>query len=150
MTSKMFLDIVGVITTSKLSILSTFQGGAVSAPPMSSRVKKYQLDQLHILLPVQGTVQDSNFYYKSFFEQKSISAVRQCFEIRNQEEQIPVMISFLNEILRNKGILLFRCWLYEQYKKSKIKYRAIIFKDHIPKSFFSYGSLTQDANFEEI
>ena len=29
----MFLDIVGVITTSKLSILSTFQGGAVSAPP---------------------------------------------------------------------------------------------------------------------
>ena len=39
MTSKMFLDMVGVITTSKLSILSTFQGGAVSAPPMSSRVK---------------------------------------------------------------------------------------------------------------
>ena len=33
MASKMFLDIVGVITTSKLSILSTFQGGAVSAPP---------------------------------------------------------------------------------------------------------------------
>ena len=29
----MFLDMVGVITTSKLSILSTFQGGAVSAPP---------------------------------------------------------------------------------------------------------------------
>ena len=28
--------------------------------------------------------------------------------------------------------------------------RVIIFKDHIPKSFFSYGSLTQDANFEEI
>ena len=27
----MFLDIVGVITTSKLSILSTFQGGSVSA-----------------------------------------------------------------------------------------------------------------------
>ena len=37
----MFLDIVGVITTSKLSILSTFQGGAVSAPPpMSSRVNE--------------------------------------------------------------------------------------------------------------
>ena len=32
MTSKMFLDIVGVITTSKLCILSTFQGG-LSAPP---------------------------------------------------------------------------------------------------------------------
>ena len=29
----MFLDIVGVITTSKLSIFNTFQGGAVSAPP---------------------------------------------------------------------------------------------------------------------
>ena len=29
----MFLDIVGVITTSKLSILSTFQGGAPGAPP---------------------------------------------------------------------------------------------------------------------
>ena len=38
MTSKMFLDIVGVITASKLSILSTFQGGAPGAPPMSSRV----------------------------------------------------------------------------------------------------------------
>ena len=35
----MFLDIVGVNTTSKLSILSTFQGGAPGAPPMSSRVK---------------------------------------------------------------------------------------------------------------
>ena len=33
MTSKMFLDIVGVITTSKLSILKTFQGGAPGAPP---------------------------------------------------------------------------------------------------------------------
>ena len=40
MAPKMFLDIVGVITTSKLSILSTFQGGAVSAPPMSSRVNE--------------------------------------------------------------------------------------------------------------
>ena len=40
----MFLDIVGVITTSKLSILSTFQGGAVSAPPpMSSRVKSFKV-----------------------------------------------------------------------------------------------------------
>ena len=29
MTSEMFLDIVAVITTSKLSILSTFQGGQV-------------------------------------------------------------------------------------------------------------------------
>ena len=36
----MFLDIVGVITTSKLNILSTFQGGAPGAPPMSSRVNK--------------------------------------------------------------------------------------------------------------
>ena len=43
MTQKMFLDIVGVITTSKLSILSTFQGGDVSAPPMSSRVKRHRL-----------------------------------------------------------------------------------------------------------
>ena len=33
MTSKMFLDIVGVITTSKLSILSTFQGGGSGSPP---------------------------------------------------------------------------------------------------------------------
>ena len=32
MTSKMFLDIVGVIITSKLSILSTFQGGAQPPP----------------------------------------------------------------------------------------------------------------------
>ena len=40
MTSKMFLDIVGVITRSKVSILSTFQEGAPGAPPtMSSRVK---------------------------------------------------------------------------------------------------------------
>ena len=38
MTSKMFLDIVGVITTSKLSILSTFQGGLPEPTPMSSRV----------------------------------------------------------------------------------------------------------------
>ena len=37
MTSKMFLDIVGVITTSKLSILKTFQGGLFN--PMSNRVK---------------------------------------------------------------------------------------------------------------
>ena len=29
----MFLDIVGVITTSKLSILSTFQGGGCFSPP---------------------------------------------------------------------------------------------------------------------
>ena len=29
----MFLDIVGVITTSKLSILSTFQGGLREPPP---------------------------------------------------------------------------------------------------------------------
>ena len=35
----MFLDIAGVITTSKLSILSTFQGGGCFSPPMSSRVK---------------------------------------------------------------------------------------------------------------
>ena len=43
MTSKMFLDILGVITTSKLGILKTFQGGgAVSAPPpMSSRVNTF-------------------------------------------------------------------------------------------------------------
>ena len=34
----MFLDMVGVITTSKLSILSTFQGGLPEPPPMSSRV----------------------------------------------------------------------------------------------------------------
>ena len=41
MTSKMFLDIVGVITTLKLSILSTFQGGGLREPhPMSSRVNK--------------------------------------------------------------------------------------------------------------
>ena len=40
MTSKMFLDIVGVITTSKLSILSTFEGGLFQPPPMSSRVEK--------------------------------------------------------------------------------------------------------------
>ena len=33
MASKMFLDIVVVITTSKLSILSTFQGVAPGAPP---------------------------------------------------------------------------------------------------------------------
>ena len=32
MAPKMFLDIVGVITTSKLSILKTFQGGAPGAP----------------------------------------------------------------------------------------------------------------------
>ena len=41
MTSKMFLDIVGVLTTSKLSILNTFQGGAVSAPPHVKSTKKY-------------------------------------------------------------------------------------------------------------
>ena len=34
----MFLDMVGVITTSKLSILSTFQGGIPEPPSMSSRV----------------------------------------------------------------------------------------------------------------
>ena len=33
MTTKMFLDIVGVITTSKLSILETFQGGLLEPPP---------------------------------------------------------------------------------------------------------------------
>ena len=33
MTSKMFLDIVGVITTSKLNILSTFQGGLREPTP---------------------------------------------------------------------------------------------------------------------
>ena len=32
MTSKMFLDVVGVITTLKLSILSTFRGGGGGAP----------------------------------------------------------------------------------------------------------------------
>ena len=52
----MFLDIVGVITTSKLSILSTFQGGAPGAPPMSSRVKNHHLKQsllvtLYLLFP---------------------------------------------------------------------------------------------------
>ena len=31
MTSKLFLDILGIITTSKLSILKTLQGGALSA-----------------------------------------------------------------------------------------------------------------------
>ena len=45
MTSKMFLDIVGVITTSKLSILSAFQGGGGSKPPpMSSRVNDSSID----------------------------------------------------------------------------------------------------------
>ena len=38
MTSKMFLDIVGVITTSKLNI-EHFSGGGSGSPPMSSRVK---------------------------------------------------------------------------------------------------------------
>ena len=33
MTSKMFLDVVGVITTLKLSILSTFLGGGVIPEP---------------------------------------------------------------------------------------------------------------------
>ena len=46
----MFLDIVGVITTSKLNILSTFQGGgAPGAPPMSSRVNCHQ-QQISTLL----------------------------------------------------------------------------------------------------
>ena len=43
MTSKMFLDIVGVITISKLSILSTFKGGAVSAPPCQVGLSSYLL-----------------------------------------------------------------------------------------------------------
>ena len=39
MTSKMFLDITeSVITTSKLSILKTFQGGALGAPPCQIRL----------------------------------------------------------------------------------------------------------------
>ena len=34
MTSKMFLDIVGIITTSKLGIFKTFQGGGCLSPPL--------------------------------------------------------------------------------------------------------------------
>ena len=41
MTLKMFLDIVGVITTSKLGILKTFQGGGLFQPHLiSNRVSK--------------------------------------------------------------------------------------------------------------
>ena len=38
MTPKMFLDIVGVITTSNISILKTFQGGLLEPPLMTNRV----------------------------------------------------------------------------------------------------------------
>ena len=53
MTSKMFQDIVGIITTSKLGIFKTFQGGRLFQPPscqiglrktllkIFSRIKKY-------------------------------------------------------------------------------------------------------------
>ena len=44
MTSKMFLDIIGVITTSRLSIL-TFQGGAPGAPP-PCQIRVNQIDGL--------------------------------------------------------------------------------------------------------
>ena len=40
MTSKMFLDIVRVITTSKLGILRTFQGGGLFQPPLMSNRNK--------------------------------------------------------------------------------------------------------------
>ena len=46
--SKMFLDIVGIMTTSKLSILKTFQVGGL--PHMSNRVKELtQPDQLNLI-----------------------------------------------------------------------------------------------------
>ena len=45
----MFLDILGVITTSKLSILNTFQGGLLEPPLMSSRVNIVPIILLQIV-----------------------------------------------------------------------------------------------------
>ena len=47
MTPKMFLDIVGFITTSKISILKTFQGGGLLEPPLMSNSVKICLLPKH-------------------------------------------------------------------------------------------------------